>query len=210
LIGLIITICCCCRKKETNNKFDNREYKQGNPTHVDMARMKQHHTLASNVSSQYEYRKHSSHNERDIVGGYLKKAQSKEQIMDAYDNASSHPSEYHEQMSRTREILSRSRDELNRIEESTVEVTPNHINHNERSREDSFDDSYEQNQPTQPPPYSNGQNYPQSDPYNYNDEQHLYQNDPGFQSNTYGQQSYHDEGPPPPPRNQSKQNYRVV
>ena len=55
-------------------------------------------------------------------GGYLAKAQSKEQIMDAYDNASSHPSEYHEQMSRTREILSRSRDALNRIEESTVEV----------------------------------------------------------------------------------------
>lgn len=207
LIGVIIMICCCCRKKDSNQKFENKsKYKQGHPSQV---QMHQHNTMASNVSSQYEYKK-QSHNERDIVGGYLAKAQSKEQIMDAYDNASSHPSEYHEQMSRTREILSRSRDALNRIEESTVEVTPNHM-YNERTREDSFDDSYEAN-PNQPPPYSHGQNsnYPASNQYNYDDDAHLYQNDPGFQSNAYGQQSHHDDGPPPPPRMQSKNNYRVV
>ena len=63
MIGVIIMICCCCRKKDSNQKFENKsKYKQGHPSQV---QMHQHNTMASNVSSQYEYKK-QSHNERDI------------------------------------------------------------------------------------------------------------------------------------------------
>ena len=58
------------------------------------------------------------------VEDYLRRAQSKEQLMADYDHASSHPSEvYHDQLQRTREMISRSRENLDYIEEqSAIEV----------------------------------------------------------------------------------------
>ena len=61
----------------------------------------------------------------DLVEDYLRRAQSKEQLMADYDHASSHPSEvYHDQLQRTREMISRSRENLDYIEEqSAIEVS---------------------------------------------------------------------------------------
>ena len=51
---------------------------------------------------------------------YLRRAQSKEQLMQEFDNASSQPTEYDHQLARTRELISRSRENLDRVEEIEV------------------------------------------------------------------------------------------
>jgi len=158
-------------------------------------------TMASNVS--YNFRQPDGQEDpKSQVEDYLRRAQSKEQLMADYDHASSHPSEvYHDQLQRTREMISRSRENLDYIEEqSAIEVTQSHLQAPRRT--DSFDDYPEPDPPAYPASSQYNQYVPQSQRgYGYNDE-HLYQNDPQ-QNQQQNFQSYQDDGPPPPPRNQS-------
>jgi len=201
IIVLIIVICCCCRKKK-DQKFENpnkKTYKQGNPTKVNIPY--NNTGTASSISREYNYNKNDySQEPQNTVEEYLRRAHSKERLMDD-DRGSSVPSQFDDQLQRTREAISRSRQHLDQIEE--IEITNDHL----RKREDSFDNSFDETYDQKPPSY-NAPNPPQYNQYYDDDQSHFYQNDPSYGQSKPYQQNYHeDEGPPPPPRNAS---YRLV
>jgi len=192
VICLIIIICCCCRRKETDNEDS---YAKGRSQSKPKNNHYGDHTLASNAS--YDYRQPSHSGPQSNVQEYLKRAASKEKLVDDYEVASAVQSNYSDYMShvqRSRQLLARSQENLDHL---GVEVNADDLQSGSGvQRADSFEPYDDHVDPRSK--YQGQRNY-----HHDETDDHLYANDPQY-DNQYRDNNYHDEAsPPPPPRYES-------
>ena len=135
MICLIIIICCCCRRKD-NDSDDS--YAKGRSQSKPKNNHYGDHTLASNASYDYRQPSHSGPQSNGdfrryfdqflfifLVQEYLKRAASKEKLVDDYEVASAVQSNYSDYMShvqRSRQLLARSQENLDHLGVEVISV----------------------------------------------------------------------------------------